>query len=219
MHDTVNASVKRNPVLLIHGIDDTATVFRKLSAYLTRLGWPVYSLDLFPSNGDLGLNRLAKQVANYVEKTFPREQSFDLVGFSMGGIISRYYVQRLRGIDRVQRLITISSPHKGSWMGYARQNPGCIQMRPNSRFLKDLNRDAAMLERLNFTSIWTPLDLMILPAESSQLHVGKEATTRVPLHPWMLTDVKSMNLVVDALREPLRNNMKSLKECVRGCDA
>ena len=205
MQETLNYSVNKNPVLLIHGIDDTAAVFRKMLPYLTQFGWSVYSLDLFPSNGDRGLEELAKQVADYVQKTFRSAQHFDLVGFSMGGIISRYYIQRLGGINRVQRLITISSPHHGTLMGYFRQNQGCRQMRPNSDFIKDLNRDMALLERLNFTSIWTPLDLMILPARSSQLPVGKEATAGVPLHPWMLTDVKSMNLVVEALREPLRN--------------
>lgn len=209
MQDPFNYFVTKNPVLLIHGINDTAAVFRKMSANLTQLGWPVYSLDLFPSNGDLGLEKLAEQVANYVAKRIPPEQPFNLVGFSMGGIVSRYYVQRLGGLNRVQRLIAISSPHNGTWMGYFRQNQGCKQMRPNSEFLQDLNRDAAMLERLNFTSIWSPLDLMILPAKSSQMKVGKEAVTRVPLHPWMLTDVKSLNLVVEALREPLRNKYET----------
>jgi len=36
------------------------------------------------------------KVANYVAANFAPEQPFDLVGFSMGGIVSRYYVQRLR---------------------------------------------------------------------------------------------------------------------------
>jgi len=51
---------------------------------------------------------LGQQVANYVAATFA-PKPFDLVGFSMGGIVSRYYVQRLGGIDRVQRFITLAS--------------------------------------------------------------------------------------------------------------
>jgi len=63
----------------------------------------------------------------------------------MGGIVSRYYVQRLWGIDRVQRF-TLASPHHGHpWLTYV--SPGCVQMRPDSPFLQQ--QDAIMLEQLN----------------------------------------------------------------------
>ncbi|MEH1949593.1 MAG: triacylglycerol lipase [Nostoc sp.] len=186
---------QRNPVLLIHGIEDTETVFHKMAAQLRLQGWSVYSLNLVPNNGDLGLDELAKQVADYVTATFAPEQRLDLIGFSMGGIVSRYYVQRLGGINRVQRFITISSPHYGTVVAYGSSRPGCLQMRPDSIFLKDLNSDAVMLEQIDFTSIWTPYDLMIVPANSSQMSVGSQVIVPVALHPWMLTDPRSLVVV------------------------
>jgi triacylglycerol lipase len=195
---------QRNPVLLIHGIDDTGAVFNKMRGYLGERGWSVYTLDLVPNNGDVGLDKLAKQVADYVVANFAPEQPLNLVGFSMGGIVSRYYVQRLGGIERVQRFTTISSPHYGTVMAYASQRPGCVQMRPNSIFLKDLNSDAAMLKQLNFTSIWTPYDLMIVPGNSSQMPLGTNVTVPVALHPWMLTDSRSLAIVAQALAEPIK---------------
>ena len=65
----------------------------------------------------------------------------------MGGLVSRYYVQRLGGIERVRRLITISTPHQGTLWAHMVGNPGSRQMRPGSAFLSKLNHDAAMLER------------------------------------------------------------------------
>ncbi|MEH2259179.1 esterase/lipase family protein [Nostoc sp.] len=195
---------QRNPVLLIHGIDDTEAVFHKMAAQLRLQGWSVYSLDLVPNNGDVGLDQLAKQVADYVTATFAPEQRLDLVGFSMGGIVSRYYVQRLGGINRVQRFITISSPHYGTVVAYGSRRPGCLQMRPDSIFLKDLNSDAVMLEQLDFTSIWTPYDLMIVPANSSQMPVGSKVIVPVTLHPWMLTDSRSLAVVTEALAKPIK---------------
>ena len=200
----MNSPNKRNPVLLVHGINDTGAIFQKMAPYLTQLGWSVYDLDLMPSNGDLGLDRLAKQVANYVATTFAPEQPFDLVGFSMGGIVSRYYVQRLGGIDRVQRFITLASPHYGTRVAYLSQRPGCLQMRPNSPFLQQLNQDAVVLERLNFTSIWTPFDLMIQPPNSSQIQVGQNVQVPVLTHAWMITDSRSLGAVAAALYEPLK---------------
>ncbi|WP_138501254.1 esterase/lipase family protein [Nostoc sp. PA-18-2419] len=195
---------QRNPVLLIHGIDDTEAVFRKMRPYLIQQCLPVHALNLVPNNGDLGLDELAKQVADYITTNFGWEQPLDLVGFSMGGIVSRYYVQRLGGINRVQRFITIASPHHGTVVAYGSRRPGCIQMRPDSLFLKDLNSDAVMLKQLNFTSIWTPYDLMIVPANSSQMPVGQQVIVPVALHPWMLTDSGSLAAVTAALAQPIK---------------
>ncbi|MFN6537113.1 MAG: esterase/lipase family protein [Nostoc sp. EkiNYC01] len=194
---------QRNPVLLIHGISDTEIVFQKMRAYLIQQGWSVHTVNLVPNNGDLGLDELAKQIADYVTTNFASEQPLDLIGFSMGGIVSRYYVQRLGGIKRVQRFITISSPHNGTAVAYASLRPGCVQMRPNSLFLQDLNSDVDMLKQLNFTSIWTPYDLMIVPAKSSQMLVGKEMVLPVVLHSWMLTNSKTLAVVSQILANPI----------------
>jgi triacylglycerol lipase len=194
----------RNPVLLIHGIDDTVALFKPMTAYLQQQGWGVHSLDLIPNNGKVGLDALAQQVATYVEHTFAPDQPIDLVGFSMGGVVSRYYVQRLGGIHQVQRFVTISSPHNGTWTGYLRFNPGCKQMCRNSLFLQDLNQDAAMLEQINFTSMWTPMDLMIVPAHSSRMAVGREIVLPVAGHAWMVSDPRALREVANVLSEPLR---------------
>lgn len=212
----MNNATKSNPVLLIHGINDTGAVFYKMAPYLAALGRQVYDISLTPNNGNVGLDNLAEQVAAYIDKTFAPEQPLDLVGFSMGGIVSRYYVQRLGGIERVQSFITISSPHQGTTAAYLSQRPGCIQMRPDSAFLKDLNQDVAMLNQLNFTSIWTPFDLIIVPARSSQLPVGREIMVPVPAHPWMLTDSRSIKSVVEALSDPLKEERRDWENRERG---
>jgi triacylglycerol lipase len=198
--------VSRNPVLLIHGIDDTDAIFGQMTPFLRNLGCAVHSLDLAPNCGAAGLEILAEQIASYIAQNFPVGQAIDLVGFSMGGLVSRYYVQRLGGIHRVQRFITISSPHLGTWAAYSRWNLGCSQMRPNSPFLLDLNQDVTMLDQINFTSIWTPFDLIIVPSNSSHLPIGKSIQVPVGGHAWMVKDSRSILKVAEALLEPLRSN-------------
>ncbi|MFB2836197.1 esterase/lipase family protein [Floridanema evergladense] len=202
----MNSTTKSNPVLLVHGMNDTAAVFYKMAPELAKKGWTVHDIDLTPNNCDRPLDYLAKQIVRYVEKTFPPEQPIDIVGFSMGGIVSRYYIQRLGGIDRVQRFITVSSPHHGTVLAYLIDRPGSIQMRPDSPFLADLNRDLAMLEQINFTSIWTPFDLMIVPPTSSRMPVGKDVQVPIPFHAWMISDPKGIAAVAEALAEPLRQH-------------
>ena len=195
---------QRNPVLLVHGIWDTAIVFRRMIPFLKERGLEVYDLDLAPNNGSKGLDDLAQQVVSKVEAAFGKEQAFDLLGFSMGGIVSRYYVQRLGGINRVQRFITLSAPSHGTVIAYFNQGLGCVQMRPNSSLLKDLNSDAAMLSQINFTSIWTPYDMMIVPADSSRMPVGENVVVPVINHAWMLTDEKSLSAIATALSAPVK---------------
>lgn len=197
-------STQHNPVLLVHGIMRTAIVFRKMSAYLTDHGWSVYTLNLKPHNATIGLDKLALQVADYVDQTFGLEQPLDLVGLSMGGLVTRYYVQRLGGLERVQRFITISAPNQGTHMAYLSARPGCVQMRPGSAFLEDLNQDSSLLERLNFTSLWTPWDFVIVPAKNSQMPVGQEVKIPVFAHYSMVRDYRIIQSVASALSEPVK---------------
>jgi triacylglycerol lipase len=178
-------------------------LFRHLIPWLQSrsAGLGLHSLNLVPNNGDAGLDRLGRQLAAFIDAGFPASQPVDLVGFSMGGLVARYYVQRLGGLAQVQRLITIASPHNGTWTAYLRTNTGARQMRPGSPFLEDLNRDAAALSRIRFSSILTPFDLMVVPARSSELGVGSSLRVNVAAHPLMVRDRRVFELIRQLLAE------------------
>jgi triacylglycerol lipase len=196
---------RRNPILLVHGLMDTSHEMRKISSYLRDLGWQVVDIDLTTNTGDTRLEILAQQVADLVERTFAPHQQIDLLGFSMGGLVTRYYVQRLGGIDRVERLITISTPHRGTIAANFSTRTGCLQMRPNSAFMTNLNRDVDRLNQLNFTSLWTPFDLIILPPSSSKLGIGKEMQIPALTHPWMISDRRTLQAIAEALVQPVKS--------------
>lgn len=195
----MNANV---PILLVHGLGDTARLFGTMSAYLAKDGRKVHCVNLEPNDGEVGLEQLATQIQSYVAERFAPAPKFDLLGFSMGGIVSRYYVQRLGGIERVRRFVTISSPHRGTWTAWLQGNAGIRQMRPNSKFLGNLNRDCGILAQAGFVSIWTPFDLMIVPARSSVLPVGRSIQVGVLAHPLMVNDREVLRVVEQVLTEP-----------------
>lgn len=198
----------RNPVLLIHGIWDDSSKMARVASHLREAGWEVHTLDLVPSDGSVGLDKLAHQVAAFVEKTFAAE--FDIVGFSMGGLVSRYYLQRLGGLSRVKRFVTVSAPHNGSLLAWFNNVPGCVQMRPGSAFLCDLESDVERLAHIQFTSIWTRLDLMIFPAWSSVLPVGKTQHIWCVAHPLMVREPRVLQVIEAALSG--RREVESLTE-------
>jgi triacylglycerol lipase len=171
-----------------------------LCPFLEKQGHEVHTLDLLPNNAADGLEALARQVNAYIEKTVPDRQ-INLIGFSMGGIVARYYVQRLGGLKRVRRLITIASPHWGTWTAYLRWNLGVRQMRPQSAFLRDLNQDLGSLKSLSFTSIWSPFDLMIVPATSSVVRGARSIPLPVVAHALMMRDKRVLARVQRALAD------------------
>lgn len=196
-------SSPRNPVFLVHGLMDTSHKMRKIAAHLRGLGWQVADIDLTANNGDTPLEVLAQQLAVKIDRTFAPHQPIDLLGFSMGGLVSRYYVQRLGGIDRIQRLVTISTPHRGTIAANFSMRRGCIQMRPDRDFIRDLNRDVDLLKQLNFTSLWTPFDAIILPPSSSRLGIGTELKIPVLTHPLMVSDRRVLAAIATALSQPV----------------
>lgn len=180
-----------NPVLLVHGFQDDAKKMQAMASALRRDGWTVLTPTLSPSGCQVGNEVLAQQLSDFIEANVPRNTRCDLVGFSMGGIVCRYYLQRLGGIGRVDRFVAISVPEHGTWWARmcppeSRRWPGAIQLCPDSAFLRDLNSDAHVLDQVRFTTMWTPLDLMILPAGSSRMPIGSETKLWVPLHPLMV---------------------------------
>ncbi|TVQ42382.1 MAG: alpha/beta fold hydrolase [Gloeocapsa sp. DLM2.Bin57] len=193
-----------HPVILVHGLNDRQVVFKTMANHLSNLGWSVYSLNLTPNNGQQRLEILAEQLHDYINYQFKDNQSIDLIGFSMGGLVTRYYLQRLGGIERVKRYINISAPNRGTVTAYLLPSQGIVQMRPESAFLADLNRDYHLItQRVRVTTIWTPWDLMIVPAVSSSLGIGKEVIIPVTLHPWMLSDRRVLHFIINTLREPI----------------
>jgi triacylglycerol lipase len=193
---------ERNPVVLIHGLGDTCRLFRRMRAFLEKHAWTVHCVDLVPNNGDVGLDILAGQLAAYLDGVLGSSQVVDLVGFSMGGLVARYYLQQLDSAKRVQRLITISTPHRGSWTAFFRSNTGARQMRPGSEFLRDLNHNMRVFERVTFTSIWTPLDLMVIPASSAAIPEARSIRIMNVAHPLMAGDRRVLEAVKNSLDKP-----------------
>lgn len=200
----------RNPVVLVHGIWNTAAIFAALQAHLEREGWQVYAPSLTPNNGDAPLESLAEQVASFINSALGSQQPFDLLGFSMGGLIARYYVQQLGGLARVQRFVTVSAPHQGTLLGALSHRYGIRQMRPGSPFLKALNQDIQQLKSIQFSSLWTPFDLLILPPWSSDLSpqgVGQSQRLQVSAHNQMIYDALSLEAIATRLSahtQPIR---------------
>lgn len=182
------------PMILVHGIHSTAADMTRLANHFRREGRPVFTPTLVPANGTATIESLAAQLAEFAEREVPGRK-FDLIGFSMGGLVTRYYVQRLGGIDRVGRFVTMATPHYGTVLARLFSGAGHEQMRPGSEFLRDLDRDVERLEKVGFTSLYTPLDTIIVPAKSSVQSAAKNVRVWGVMHPSFVLEKRCIRAV------------------------
>ncbi len=120
------------PVVLLHGLVDNRSVFVLLRRALGR-GRHVEALNYSLLTCDL--RTAARQLARHVEDVCARtgHRQVDLVGHSLGGLVARYYVQRLGGDERVRTVVTLGTPHSGTAaVPLAGLHPLVRQMRPGS---------------------------------------------------------------------------------------
>jgi triacylglycerol lipase len=156
-----------------------------------------------PSNGSVGLDELARQFASYVDREMPHVRRFDVVAFSMGGLVARSYIQNLDGAKRVGKFVEISSPNHGTWDAYLLWNAAGRQMRPGSDFLNALNANLDCYRGIQWFTIRTPLDLVILPSTSAEMAKARNFAFHVPLHPLMVMSPQVNEQVLASLDQRL----------------
>ena len=157
------------PIVLIHGIVDNRSVFALLRRGLRRRGFGrIVNVNYSSINGDVRL--LADRLGTIIEEVCEETgyERVHVVGHSMGGLVARYYVQRLGGDERVHTLVTLGSPHAGTLPAYSLPHPLVRQLRPGSDIVRELAEPAHGC-RTRFVSVWSDLDQLMVPKQSAMI--------------------------------------------------
>lgn len=157
------------PIILVHGVIDNRSVFTLLRRGLRRRGFGrVVSLNYSPLTDDI--RGVAQRLADLVEAVV-HETGYErvhVVGHSMGGLIGRYYVQRMHGDRRVHTLVTLGSPHGGTHPARIVPHPVFKQMRPGSDVVDEFDHPAPGC-RTRFLALWSDMDQMIIPKRNARI--------------------------------------------------
>ena len=92
-----------------------------------------------------------------------------LVGHSMGGLAIRAWLRQFEADTRVLRIITIGSPHQGTWLArYSRTTNG-KEMRQRGAWLTALAAAEPATRSARFTCFYGHCDNIVFPASSARL--------------------------------------------------
>ncbi|MDT0396402.1 MULTISPECIES: esterase/lipase family protein [Streptomyces] len=189
------------PVVLLHGFIDNRSVFVLLRRSLSQHGrQQIESLNYSPLTCDIRI--AAELLGRHIEQVCERTGSHrvDVVGHSLGGLIARYYVQRLGGDARVRTLVTLGTPHSGTRVApLANAHPIVRQMRPGSPVLEELALPSPGC-RTHFVAFWSDLDHIMDPLESAcvehpdltavNVRVSGVGHLALPVHPAVATGIR-----------------------------
>ena len=157
------------PILLLHGLVDNRSIFAVLRRALRRRGFGrIWTMNYHVLTHDVRLaaQRLATTIDALCEQT--GYERIHVIGHSMGGIIARYYVQRMGGDARVHTLVTMGSPHGGTRAAHLLPRGVCRQLTPRSDVIAELAQPAPGC-RTRFVSFWSDLDGLISPKTSARI--------------------------------------------------
>ncbi|MFF3877106.1 esterase/lipase family protein [Streptomyces sp. NPDC001978] len=191
------------PVLLVHGLADREWVVSSLQRGLNGCGaGPFVPVSYNGLSADI--RKAARVLGDQVEAAHAHTvgQAVVLIGYSLGGLIARYYVQRLGGDAYVPLVVTLATPHGGSATALlAPPHPLLRQLRPGSEVLTELAGPAAGC-RTQFVAFYGDLDEFVVPAVRGRID-----------HP----DLKARNVLVPGVghltlpvHQPVIDQVRSL---------
>lgn len=184
-----------HPVVLVHGTaENRYTTWSELSPRLARDGYCVYALNYSdmmatPFHGMGDIVNSAYQLRHFIDRVLGATgaREVDIVGHSQGGMMPRYYLQRLQGGRHVHRLVGLAPSNYGTTeygvLPLVTSLPGgaavlsvpcqaCAQQTAGSLFLDDLNRGDDTVHDVRYTTIVTKYDEVVVPYTNGFLRDG-----------------------------------------------
>lgn len=162
----------RRGVVLIHGFVCNRALWTPVMRRLQREGVPFVAVSMEPVFGSI--DRYAPQIEAAVRALEAGTGLAPvLLCHSMGGLAARAWLRanmQAGGSDeRVHRVITIGTPHRGTWLARWGFAPNTRQMRRANVWLAELAASESASRYARFTCFWGHCDNIVFPASTALL--------------------------------------------------
>ncbi len=155
-------------VVLVHGFVCNRGLWNDWMQILRARDTPFAAVNLEPVFGSID------DYAAIIEAAVARIEAVTpgpvvLVGHSMGGVAIRGWLDRFGADARVHRVLTIGSPHGGTWLARFGHTVNGRQMRLRSEWLTDLAVREPAHRYAKFSCYFSHCDNIVFPAASATL--------------------------------------------------
>ena len=193
---------KRNSIILIHGLWNTADIFSSITSRFDEIGIEYFAPTLEHRYGMTSIVELTNLLNNLILEKYGLEKELDILGFSMGGIIGRYWIKKFNGYKRTRKFITVGSPHNGTLTSQlVPEYPfkGISEMKINSVLLRELSQCDYLLKDINCISFFTYWDLMVFPGWRANLNLGEKIPLNIYKHKNLVKNPDAVEKIIDSL--------------------
>ena len=191
----------RRGLVLVHGFVCNRGIWNPWWPRLRALGVPCIAVNLEPVFGTL--ERYPAQIeAAVLRLERATGQPPLLVAHSMGGLVVRAWMRECSGASRVHGVVTIGTPHQGTWLARFGYAPNTQQMRRDSRWLQTLAVGEPAGCYRGFTCFWSHCDNIVFPASTATLPGADNRHLRAHAHVHMLRHPDVLATVLQRLAEP-----------------
>lgn len=155
-------------VVLVHGFVCNRALWNPWMIQLRSAQIPFVAVNLEPLFGSID-NYIAiiEQAVQRLEAASGKAPV--LVAHSMGGLAVRAWLSAHGSDSRVHRVITIGTPHRGTWLARFGQTINARQMRIGSPWLTALERREPPERFSRFTCCYSHCDNIVFPASTATL--------------------------------------------------
>jgi triacylglycerol lipase len=158
----------RRGVLLVHGFFCNRGLWNNWLERFTAIGVPVVAVTLEPPFGAID------HYANLIELAVQRLQSCTgqapvVVAHSMGGLAVRRWWADQVDATRIHKLITLGTPHHGTWLARMAFSINGRQMRLNSSWLQALAQREPPLRAAHCVCFYSHCDNIVFPPTTATL--------------------------------------------------
>jgi triacylglycerol lipase len=173
-----------DPILFVHGWNATSTTWNTMVSRFKADGWTNaelvnWSYNFRQSNATTAtlIQQKVDSILNVTGAT-----KVDIVTHSMGTLSARYYVRNLGGDGKVDALVSLGGPNHGTTTAGLCFDTSCIEMRPNSTFLTNLNSIDETWGAPRYATWWSDCDEVINPHSSVLLSGATNTQTACMSH-------------------------------------
>ncbi len=215
----------RGPVLLVSGYGGDVDALAPLAEAVEEAGRDVVVVPVV-GDGTGDLDTQAEALRERVDEVLADgAPSVDVVGYSAGGVVARAWVADHGGAEEARRLVTLGSPHHGTETARLALDAAgtcpeaCVQLAPDSDFLRALNAGDETPPGPAYVSLWTEVDRTVTPPDSARLEGATNVTVQEicpgaePSHGDLPGDPVAQSLVLAALDAADVDRLEPARSC------